>query len=454
MIAAGGYPAAEAERAAGPRAAGRRSCRPGVDVERFRPLDAERAGQARRALRPARPTAALVVERQPARAPQGLRRADRGRGAGWRPTAPTSSSPSPAAAATERRLERLAARTGAPVRLPRPGARRRPARACTAAPTCSPCCAATGGAGLEQEGFGIVFLEAAACGVPRWRATAAARPRRSPTARPGSWSTARATPRRWPARWRALLDDPDRRRARWAPPARRAGRGRVRLRRAGRPAGRRCWPVVTAGTDRPTTPVADRARSTRASAVPPSVAADEGPARRSCVRRVGDGRVRGGRRSRPRSCPTPCEYVAVPVDLVLFVVGCVGVPVGLRRGDRPQPLRGDLTMAGCSSSGGTVAPARVAARAAGCCWPSRSSWRSATAAARPFTALAFGVLVPMLGLGLMALWGARYGALPGRRGDARRRRADGRSAARGGPCAGALTCAASVRDTSGGRRDG
>jgi hypothetical protein len=31
------------------------------------------------------------------------------------------------------------------------------------------------------------------------------------------------------------------------------------------------------------------------------------------------------------------------------------------------------------------------------------------AAARPFTALAFSVLVPMFGLGMMALWGARHG---------------------------------------------
>jgi hypothetical protein len=34
----------------------------------------------------------------------------------------------------------------------------------------------------------------------------------------------------------------------------------------------------------------------------------------------------------------------------------------------------------------------------------------ATAAARPFTALAFGVLAPMWGLGLCGLWAARYGA--------------------------------------------
>ncbi|MDY7101353.1 MAG: hypothetical protein S0880_09215 [Actinomycetota bacterium] len=33
----------------------------------------------------------------------------------------------------------------------------------------------------------------------------------------------------------------------------------------------------------------------------------------------------------------------------------------------------------------------------------------ASASARPFTSLAFGVLVPMWGLGIAGLWGARYG---------------------------------------------
>jgi hypothetical protein len=40
----------------------------------------------------------------------------------------------------------------------------------------------------------------------------------------------------------------------------------------------------------------------------------------------------------------------------------------------------------------------------------------ATAAIRPFTALAFGILVPMFGLGLCGLWGARHGTFPPRRG--------------------------------------
>lgn len=39
----------------------------------------------------------------------------------------------------------------------------------------------------------------------------------------------------------------------------------------------------------------------------------------------------------------------------------------------------------------------------------------ATAAARPFTTLAFGVLVPLFGLALTGLWGARHGRFGPRR---------------------------------------
>ena len=45
----------------------------------------------------------------------------------------------------------------------------------------------------------------------------------------------------------------------------------------------------------------------------------------------------------------------------------------------------------------------------------------ATAAARPYTSLAAGVLVPMWGLGLCGLWAARHGAFPSRPLDTRRR---------------------------------
>lgn len=38
----------------------------------------------------------------------------------------------------------------------------------------------------------------------------------------------------------------------------------------------------------------------------------------------------------------------------------------------------------------------------------------ATSSIRPFTAVAFGILVPIFGLGLAGLWGARYGTFPQR----------------------------------------
>lgn len=39
----------------------------------------------------------------------------------------------------------------------------------------------------------------------------------------------------------------------------------------------------------------------------------------------------------------------------------------------------------------------------------------ATASARPFTAVAFGILVPMYGLGMAGMWAARHGEFPDRR---------------------------------------
>lgn len=44
----------------------------------------------------------------------------------------------------------------------------------------------------------------------------------------------------------------------------------------------------------------------------------------------------------------------------------------------------------------------------------------ATAAARPYTSLAAGVLVPMWGFGLCGLWAARHGTFPARPPDTRR----------------------------------
>ena len=52
----------------------------------------------------------------------------------------------------------------------------------------------------------------------------------------------------------------------------------------------------------------------------------------------------------------------------------------------------------------------------------------ATAASRPYTSLAAGVLVPMWGLGLCGLWAARHGAFPPRPADTRRPKPRVRSA--------------------------
>jgi hypothetical protein len=110
--------------------------------------------------------------------------------------------------------------------------------------------------------------------------------------------------------------------------------------------------------------------------------------------------------------PDPLVWVSVPLDLALFAIGCgaflwaYAVAIGRSRYEV-------LTMGGVFFLGAPTAPARVT-----------RTFRllllvqvvvSVTAAAvRPFTPLAFSVLAPMLGLGLMALWGARYGTFVSR----------------------------------------
>jgi hypothetical protein len=113
--------------------------------------------------------------------------------------------------------------------------------------------------------------------------------------------------------------------------------------------------------------------------------------------------------------PDPLEYVSVPVDLVMFVAGCVAflwayaIAIGRSRYE-------GLTMAGVFFLGDQVAPARVT-RTLRLLLAVQTVVAVAAAAARPFTALAFSVLAPMLGLGLMALWGARHGRFPPRGAD-------------------------------------
>jgi phosphatidylinositol alpha-1,6-mannosyltransferase len=162
VIAAGGYPAAEAARAAG-RDLAVTVVPPGVDTERFRPLtDSERvAARMRLGLPAAGPVVVGVSRLVPRKGFDVLlhaaaRLADRHPGlvvaiAG--------------AGRDGARLERVAARTGAPARfLGRVSDEALP-QLYGCADVAAMLCRDRWG-GLEQEGFGIVFLEAAACGVP------------------------------------------------------------------------------------------------------------------------------------------------------------------------------------------------------------------------------------------------------------------------------------------------
>jgi phosphatidylinositol alpha-1,6-mannosyltransferase len=165
LVAAGGYPADEARRAVGSKPFPPvTTVPPGVDSERFRPLDADERAKARADFGVAS-QAEFVV---------GLSRLVPRKGmdvlvqaAGL--LAPRRPELAVAVAGTGRalpRLRRLAERSGAPVRfLGRVPDERLPHLYGCADVFAAPCRSRWGG--LEQEGFGIVFLEAAACGVPQ-----------------------------------------------------------------------------------------------------------------------------------------------------------------------------------------------------------------------------------------------------------------------------------------------
>jgi hypothetical protein len=102
--------------------------------------------------------------------------------------------------------------------------------------------------------------------------------------------------------------------------------------------------------------------------------------------------------------------LSVPVDLVLFAAGCgaflwaYALAIGRSRYET-------ITMGGLFFLGDDVAPPDVTRLLRGALGVQVVVAVTA-AALRPFTALAFSVLVPMLGLGLMALWAARRGRFP------------------------------------------
>jgi hypothetical protein len=102
--------------------------------------------------------------------------------------------------------------------------------------------------------------------------------------------------------------------------------------------------------------------------------------------------------------------LSVPVDLVLFATGCgaflwaYALAIGRSRYET-------ISMGGLFFLGEGVAPPDVTRLLRGALGVQVVVAVTA-AAVRPFTALAFSVLVPMLGLGLMTLWAARHGRFP------------------------------------------
>ena len=134
----------------------------------------------------------------------------------------------------ERRLRRLAAERRAPVRfLGRVANDRLPALYGCADVFTMACRSRWGG--LEQEGFGIVFVEAAACGVPQVAGDSGGAAEAVDDGVTGLVVRRPEDPTEVAAAFEALLDDPARR-AEMGAASRQAGRGRVLLRRAGRAA--------------------------------------------------------------------------------------------------------------------------------------------------------------------------------------------------------------------------
>ena len=162
-VAAGGYPAAEAERAAG-RPLAVTVVPPGVDIERFRPLDPTERTSARRifGLRDDDEVVVGISRLVPRKGFDVVIRAV-SRLARTRPRLVLLIA---GAGRDRERLEKVVADTGAPVRfMGRVSNDELPLLYGCADVSMMLCRNRWGG--LEQEGFGIVFVESAACGVPQ-----------------------------------------------------------------------------------------------------------------------------------------------------------------------------------------------------------------------------------------------------------------------------------------------
>lgn len=163
VIAAGGFPAAEGARAAG-KALPATIVPPGVDVERFHPLTEEERWAARAAfVLPEHGRVVVSVSRLVPRKGMDVLIQAAARLGSERDDLMVAIAGS---GRDRRRLDRLIEATGAPVRM----LGRVPDEDLPALYGCADVFAMlcrNRWSGLEQEGFGIVFLEAAAAGVPQ-----------------------------------------------------------------------------------------------------------------------------------------------------------------------------------------------------------------------------------------------------------------------------------------------
>ena len=269
-------------------------------------------------------------------------------------------------------------------------------RASTAAPTSSPWPAASRWGGLEQEGFGIVFVEAAACGVPQVAGDSGGAAEAVDDGVTGLVVRRPDDPREVAAAFEALLDD-DALRASMAVASRAAGRRRVLLRRPGRTASAR---RSVCGDDGPTSDAAGdvarprrRRRHRRCSPSPRRW-------RRRSSRRSGSGSPRSPRsRCSPSACSPSCGRTTTPcsaagtdeigVAQLYLLLGPPTPPRGpadhARAARRPGRHR-RWSRRSPASTGPTASPARRSPSASSC----RCSASASTGCGPPTTATSRG----------------------------------------------------------------
>lgn len=105
--------------------------------------------------------------------------------------------------------------------------------------------------------------------------------------------------------------------------------------------------------------------------------------------------------------------VGVVVALVLFALGTLAFLVAYARAVNRSRTE-ELSVNGIYFLVGGCAPMRVRWHLMGALGVQVVA-AFATASVRPFTAVAFGILVPMYGLGIAGLWAATHGTFPRRR---------------------------------------